>query len=105
MAGRIHLGVGGWTYEPRRGAFYPDDLPEAKELAEMAKQTTGVEVNGTFSSSRKPETLHKWATEALDGVRFALCTDRRVLADAGDSITRFFENGPTQMGDRLGPNL
>ena len=31
--------------------------------------------------------------------------NRRVLADASDSIDRFFESGPTQMGDKLGPIL
>ena len=32
-AGKIRIGVGGWTYEPWRGSFFPKGLPHAKELA------------------------------------------------------------------------
>ena len=110
MSGRIHVGVGGWTYEPWRGAFYPAALSKAKELAFMAERMTAIEVNGTYYSSQRPETFRKWASEAPDGVRFALkapryTTDRRVMAEAGDSIARFFESGPTEMGEKLGPIL
>lgn len=110
MAGSIHVGIGGWTFEPWRGVFYPADLPKTKELAYAAERLTAIEVNGTFYSSQKPETFRKWAAEAPQGFRFALkapryATNRRVLAEAGDSITRFFESGPTEMGDKLGPIL
>jgi hypothetical protein len=30
--GRTRVGVGGWTFEPWRGAFYPADLPKTREL-------------------------------------------------------------------------
>ena len=30
--GRIYTGIGGWTYEPWRGVFYPKGLPHAREL-------------------------------------------------------------------------
>jgi uncharacterized protein YecE (DUF72 family) len=29
----IHVGVGGWTYEPWRGVFYPPGLRQADELS------------------------------------------------------------------------
>ena len=32
-AGKIRIGVGGWTFEPWRGAFFPKGLPQTKELA------------------------------------------------------------------------
>lgn len=110
MPGKIHVGIGGWVFEPWRGAFYPADLPKTKELAYAAARLTAIEVNGTFYSSQKPETFRKWASEAPEHFRFSLkaprfATNRRVLAEAGDSITRFFESGPTQMGDKLGPIL
>ena len=40
---------------------------------------------------------------ALKGPRFA--TNRRVLREAGDSITRFLDSGVTELGDHLGPLL
>ena len=30
--GKIRIGIGGWTYPPWRGVFYPEKLPQAKEL-------------------------------------------------------------------------
>ena len=32
VPGAIRIGVGGWTYEPWRGTFYPDTLPQKREL-------------------------------------------------------------------------
>jgi uncharacterized protein YecE (DUF72 family) len=40
---------------------------------------------------------------ALKGPRFA--TNRKVLAEAGDSIKRFYDSGVLELGDRLGPVL
>ena len=31
-AGHIYLGIGGWTFEPWRGVFYPKGLAHTKEL-------------------------------------------------------------------------
>ena len=28
----IHVGVGGWTFEPWRGTFYPPKHPQKREL-------------------------------------------------------------------------
>jgi len=40
---------------------------------------------------------------SLKGPRYAV--NRRVLADAGDSIKRFIHSGVTELGDKLGPML
>ncbi|HZY52979.1 MAG TPA: DUF72 domain-containing protein, partial [Reyranella sp.] len=32
MAGKTYVGIGGWTFEPWRGVFYPDDLTQKREL-------------------------------------------------------------------------
>ena len=49
--GRIDTGIGGWTYEPWRGEFYPKGLPHARELSHAAEHLTSIEVNGTFYST------------------------------------------------------
>jgi uncharacterized protein YecE (DUF72 family) len=108
--GKIRIGIGGWTFEPWRGVFYPDKLPHAKELGYAASRLTSIEVNGTYYGSQKPETFRKWASEVPDGFVFSLkasrfATNRRVLAEAGDSIKRFYDSGVTELGDRLGPVL
>jgi uncharacterized protein YecE (DUF72 family) len=108
--GKINVGIGGWTYEPWRGVFYPKGLPHARELAYAGERLTSIEVNGTFYSTQTPKTFRKWASEvpadfafSLKGPRYAV--NRRVLAQAGDSIKRFLDSGITELGDRLGPLL
>jgi uncharacterized protein YecE (DUF72 family) len=108
--GRIYVGIGGWTYEPWRGVFYPKGLAHAKELAYASEHLTSIEVNGTFYSTQSPKTYRKWADETPDGFVFSLkgpryAVNRRVLAEAGDSIKRFLGSGVTELGDKLGPML
>lgn len=108
--GMIRAGIGGWTFEPWRGTFYPEKMPQAKELHFASRALTSIEINGTFYRSQTPATFAKWAREVPDGFVFSLkgprfATNRRVLAEAGDSIKRFLESGPTMLGDRLGPIL
>jgi uncharacterized protein YecE (DUF72 family) len=108
MAGRIYVGVGGWTFEPWRGAFYPEDLPHKRELEFASRKLTSIEINGTYYSSFKPASWAKWRAETPDGFVFSLkasrfCTNRRVLAEAGESIERYVNQGLVELGDRLGP--
>lgn len=108
--GAIHVGIGGWTYAPWRGEFYPAGLPHARELEHASRRVTSIEVNGTFYRTQRPATFAKWAREVPDGFVFSLkgpraATQRAVLAEAGPSIERFLDSGPAMLGDRLGPML
>jgi uncharacterized protein YecE (DUF72 family) len=108
--GHIYVGVGGWTYEPWRGVFYPKGLPHARELSYAAEHLTSIEVNGTFYRTQTAKTFRAWASEVPDNFVFALkgpryAVNRRVLAEAGDSIKRFVESGITELGPHLGPLL
>jgi uncharacterized protein YecE (DUF72 family) len=109
-AGAIRVGIGGWTFEPWRGVFYPDDLVQKRELAYAAERLTAIEINGTFYGAQKPESFRKWASEtpenfvfSLKGPRFA--TNRRVLAEGKQSIDRFLDGGVQELGPKLGPIL
>jgi uncharacterized protein YecE (DUF72 family) len=108
--GHIYIGVGGWTFAPWRGVFYPDKLAQSKELQYAASKLTSIEINGTYYGSQKPESFRKWASEVPDGFVFSVkgprfATNRRVLAEAGDSIKYFYNTGVLELGDRLGPVL
>ena len=105
---QIRIGVGGWTFEPWRGTFYPDGLTQKRELEHASRHLTSIEINGTYYGSQKPESFAKWHDEtpedfvfALKGPRFA--TNRRVLAEAGSSIERFLGSGITELKEKLGP--
>jgi uncharacterized protein YecE (DUF72 family) len=108
--GHIYAGIGGWTFAPWRGVFYPKGLPHAQELSFAAQHLTSIEVNGTFYRTQSPASYRKWAAEVPDGFVFSLkgprfAVNRRVLAEAGDSIKRFLHSGPLELGDKLGPLL
>lgn len=104
----IRIGIGGWTFEPWRGTFYPEGLSQKKELEYAARQLSAIEINGTYYSTFKPATFEGWAKTVPDGFVFAVkgsrfCTNRKVLADAGESVARFVGQGIVELGDRLGP--
>lgn len=107
----IRVGIGGWTYEPwRGGTFYPEKWPIKRELEYAASKLTAIEVNGTYYSGFKPATFAKWRDETPDDFVFALkasryCTNRKVLAEAGESIARFVSQGIVELGEKLGPVL
>jgi uncharacterized protein YecE (DUF72 family) len=109
--GAIRVGIGGWTFEPwRGGAFYPEGLAQKKELEFATRALTAIEINGTYYSGFKPATFAGWAETAPDGFVYAVkasrfCTNRKVLAEAGESIARFTGQGITELGDKLGPIL
>jgi uncharacterized protein YecE (DUF72 family) len=106
--GRIRVGIGGWTYEPWRKTFYPDDLPHSRELEYASRQVTAIEINGTYYSTQKPASFARWRDETPDDFMFSLkasryATNRRVLAEAGESVERFVGSGLAELGDKLGP--
>ncbi|HTI67701.1 MAG TPA: DUF72 domain-containing protein [Caulobacteraceae bacterium] len=110
VPGRIRVGVGGWTYEPWRGVFFPEGLAQARELAYASTQLTTIEINGTYYRTQSPSTFAKWKAETPDGFVFAVkalryTTNRRVLAEAGESVGKFLGSGLTGLGDKLGPIL
>jgi uncharacterized protein YecE (DUF72 family) len=108
VTGAIRVGVGGWTYEPWRNNFFPEGLAHHRELAYAAEHLTAIEVNGTYYSTQKPATFAKWRDETPDGFVFSLkasryATNRKVLAEAGESIARFVGSGIEELGPKLGP--
>jgi uncharacterized protein YecE (DUF72 family) len=108
MGGDIRIGVGGWTFEPWRGVFYPKEVRQKDELAYASRHLTALEINGTYYSTFKSDSWRKWRDETPDGFVFTVkgsrfTTNRRELAGAGESLERFFAQGLSELGDRLGP--
>lgn len=107
MTGTIRAGIGGWTYEPWRGVFYPADLVQKRELEYAASKLTSIEINGTYYSSFKPDSWMKWRDETPDGFVFSVkasrfCTNRKVLSEGKESFDKFLNQGLTLLGSKLG---
>ena len=107
---RIRVGIGGWTYEPWRDNFYPAKLPASRELQHASRQVTAIEVNGTYYSTMTAKSFERWFAETPDDFVFSLkanrfATNRRVLAEAGESVGRFVNSGLARLEHKLGPLL
>lgn len=107
---RVRVGIGGWTYIPWRGLFYPDGLAQKHELAFASRQLSSIEINGTFYGAQKPAVYAKWRDETPDGFVFSLKAPRfvvqaRHLAQSGNAIATFVHGGLAELDDRLGPIL
>jgi uncharacterized protein YecE (DUF72 family) len=106
----IRVGIGGWTYEPWRGTFYPEGLKHADELRYAGEHLTTIEINGTFYRTQSAASFAKWRDETPDGFVFAVkghraVVNKRVLAEAGEAIDWFYGSGILALGDKLGPVL
>ena len=104
----IRIGIGGWTFEPWRGVFYPEGLTQKRELEYASSKLSSIEINGTYYGAQKPESFRKWHDETPDNFVFSLkasrfCTNRRVLAEAGESVEKFVMSGLLELKDKLGP--
>jgi uncharacterized protein YecE (DUF72 family) len=107
---KIRVGIGGWTYPPWRGVFYPDNLAQAKELEYASRQFGAIEINATFYGRQSPKSWAAWAKVAPDGFQFAIKGSRYVvtrprLADAGEGLGVYFAQGMAALQDKLGPFL
>ncbi len=108
--GKIRIGIGGWTYPPWRGIFYPDKLPQAKELEYATQAMSAIEINATFYGRQKPKSWETWEKVAPDGFQFAIkgsrfCVMRSKLCEGAEGIGNFFAQGFACLGPKLGPIL
>ena len=106
----IRIGIGGWTFPPWRGVFYPPELAQSRELAYASRQFGAIEINATFYGRQSPSSWAKWAAAVPDGFKFAIkgsrfCVTRPKMADAGEGIQTFLAQGMSALGDKLGPLL
>lgn len=107
----IRTGIGGWVYpEWRRGTFYPEGLPQKRELEWASRQVGSIEINATYRKLQKPESYRAWREQTPDGFVFAIkgssyISNRKVLANTGEAMVKFFAQGFDQLGDKLGPIL
>ena len=109
VSGRVRVGVGGWVFEPWRGTFYPEGLPQKRELEYASRKLTTIEINGTYYGSQKPESFAQVARG--DARRLRLRGQGPALRHQppgarprpASSVERFFRSGVMELGDKLGP--
>src|SRR4051794_15977585 len=107
---QIRIGIGGWTYPPWRGVFYPEKLQQSKELEYASSQLGAIEINATFYGRQKPKSWETWEKTVPDGFQFAVkgsrfCVTRSRLSEGAEGIGNFFGQGFSALGPKLGPIL
>jgi uncharacterized protein YecE (DUF72 family) len=108
--GRVRIGIGGWTYPPWRGLFYPEKLAQKKELEYASHALSAIEINATFYGRQSAKSWGAWEKVVPDGFQFAVkgsryCVMKSKLAEAGDGLAGFFAQGFAALGPKLGPIL
>jgi uncharacterized protein YecE (DUF72 family) len=108
--GTIRVGIGGWTYPPWRGVFYPDKLAQAKELEYASRALTAIEINATFYGRQSPKSWAAWEKVVPEGFQFAVkgsrfCVTRSKLGEGAEGIGNFVAQGFSALGPKLGPIL
>jgi uncharacterized protein YecE (DUF72 family) len=110
MTGRVRVGIGGWNYEPWHHTFYPRGWPARRELEYASRQVSMIEINSTFYRTQSESSYAKWHDETPEGFVFAVkalryATQKKLLAEAGDSVRHFLGSGLARLRGKLGPVL
>jgi uncharacterized protein YecE (DUF72 family) len=107
---RARIGTSGWRYPPWRGVFYPEGLPQRRELEHLAGRMDTVEINGSFYSLQRPASFRAWAEQTPDDFVFAVkgsryLTHMKRLRDVRVPLANFLASGLLALGPKLGPVL
>ncbi|HTL69431.1 MAG TPA: DUF72 domain-containing protein [Lacunisphaera sp.] len=106
----VRIGISGWTYAPWRGTFFPDDLPQRRELAYAAERLSTIEINGTFYSLQRADSFARWHDDTPKGFVFSVkgsryITHLRRLKEPDAALANFFASGVLRLREKLGPFL
>jgi uncharacterized protein YecE (DUF72 family) len=107
---RARIGISGWRYGAWRGKFYPEGLPQKRELAYAAGCFPTIELNGSFYSLQRPESYARWRSDVPEDFVFAVKGSRYIthmlrLAGVETALANFYASGVLALEDKLGPFL
>lgn len=90
---RWYVGTSGWGYNPWKGTFYPQNLPNREWISYYAKHFDSVEINTTFYHLPRPQQIVNWEemvpkrfTFAIKGSRYI--THLKRLKEPGQGVKK-----------------
>ena len=106
----VRIGISGWRYAPWRGVWYPEGLPQRRELEFCGRHFPTVEINGSFYSLQRPEYYDQWYRETPPGFLYSVKGSRYIthllrLKNFERPLANFFASGIFNLRDKLGPFL
>jgi uncharacterized protein YecE (DUF72 family) len=108
--GKIYIGISGWRYKGWRGVFYPEKLPQRRELEFASRRFNTIELNGSFYSLQKPRSFAQWHEQTPQDFVFSIKGSRYIthmlrLRNIEGALANFFAQGLLVFGAKLGPIL
>lgn len=102
--------MSGWRYEPWRGVFYPEKLPQRLELAHAASVFNSIEINGSFYSLQRVQSWQSWRDDVPADFVFAVKGPRYMthmlkLRNVATPLSNFLASGVLALNEKLGPIL
>jgi len=90
--------------------FYPEGLPQRRELAYASRKLSSIEFNGSFYSLQRPESYARWYADTPADFVFSVKGPRYVthmlrLRDVATPLANFFASGVANLREKLGPIL
>ncbi len=106
----IRVGISGWRYAGWRGSFYPEDLPQRRELEFASRQLNSIEINGSFYSLQTPARYLSWYEQTPKDFVFSVKASRYIthikqLNNIEHGLANFFASGPLCLKEKLGSFL
>jgi uncharacterized protein YecE (DUF72 family) len=107
---QIRIGMSGWRYDDWRGTFYPEGLPQRRELEYASRQLNSIELNGSFHSLQRSQSYLQWSKETPEDFVFSVkgsqfITHVRKLENVATPLANFLAQGLLRLGRKLGPIL
>lgn len=104
------IGISDWRYAAWRKRFYPDRLPQKRELEFASRQFNSIEINGSFYSLQDVSSWQRWYTETPEDFVFSVkggrfITHMNKLKDVEKPLANFFAQGVLALKEKLGPIL
>jgi uncharacterized protein YecE (DUF72 family) len=108
--GKIHIGISGWRYSGWRGVFYPEKLPQRRELEFASRKFDTIELNGSFYSLQRPQSFLQWHSETPQDFIFSIKGSRYIthmlrLRNVERALANFFAQGLLHFEAKLGTIL
>ena len=90
--------------------WYPEGLPQRRELEFCGQHFPTLELNGSFYSLQRPEYYEEWYRDTPPGLVFAVKGSRYIthmlrLTKIEKPLANFFASGILALADKLGPFL
>lgn len=108
--GIVRIGISGWRYAPWRGVFYPEKLPQRRELEYASRMLPTIEINGSFYSLQTPSSYAQWYDATPADFVFSVkapkyITHLRRLKEIETPLANFLASGLFELQHKLGPIL